>query len=401
MTMDSAKFKAKFEEARGRILNNFKALGPSRKRVLLCGGGYPGIWLEHNQDNLFTTEFAPEEAWNSMEIFMDCQREDGLFPFAVWLIGTSDPYGVPQYWHVQNVLPFARCAMEVADKVGKPESCYARIYDSARRFDKWLETYRDTRKTGLVEMFCTWDTGHDNSPRVQCPEIPLACPEENACNLKKTDLVPLLSVDLSAMRYGALEALARLARLLGKDREAEEHLEKRALLREKILKYLYDPEDEFFYDVRPDGRFHKFRSEHVTRLFLNRVLTQSEFDRVYERYFTTEGREFRPAYPIPSMSVDDPSFDRRLPHNSWGCNSQALTMLRALLWMKEYHREEDLETFHRKWVEATVDRDTDYPQELDPFTGAPILSEKSKLKDYTPTLLLVLEYGKKHPELLA
>ena len=399
--MDSTKFKAKYEEARSRIMNNFRELGPSHKRVLLCGGGYPGIWLEHNQDNLFTMGFAPEEAWNSMEIFMDCQREDGLFPFAVWLIGTSDPCGVPQYWHIQSILPFARCAMEVADKVGKPESCYDRIYRSAERFDRWLETYRDTRGTGLVEMFCTWDTGHDNSPRVQCPEIPLACPGENACNPKNTRLVPMLSADLSAMRYGALEALARLARRLGRDREAEEHLEKRAGLREKILKYLYDPEDEFFYDVRPDGKFHKFRSEHVTRLFLNRVLTRSEFDRVYERHFTAEGREFRPAYPIPSMSVDDPSFDRKLPHNSWGCNSQALTMLRALLWMKEYHRERDLEMFHRKWVEATVDRDTDYPQELDPFTGAPILSEKSKLKDYTPTLLLVLEYGKRHPELLA
>ena len=400
MSIDKEKFKKKYYEAQNRIRNNFKELGPARKRVLICGGGYPGIWLEHNQDNLFTVDFAPEEAWNSMEIFMDCQREDGLFPFAVWLIDTDNPYGEPAYWHIQNILPFARCALEIADRLGKDEACYQRIYQCAGKFDRWLETYRNTRKTGLVEMFCTWDTGHDNSPRVQSSEIPLACPEKNACNLMSTSLMPLLSVDLSAMRYGALEALATLARRLGKDQEAEIWMEKRAVLRENILKYLYDPEDEFFYDLRPDGTFHKFRTEHVTRLFLNRVLTQSEFDRVYDRYFAVDGKEFRPAYPIPSISVDDPAFDHRLPHNSWGCNTQGLTMLRALLWMPEYHREDDMEIFQRRWVEAIINHDSDFQQELNPFTGEPIFFEKSPLKDYTPTLLILLEYGKRHPELL-
>ena len=398
--MDKARFQKKYNEAKSRILNNFKELGPSHKRVLICGGGYGGIWLEHNQDNLFAAEFAPEEAWTSMEIFMDCQREDGLFPFAVWF-NKEHPDGEAQFWHIQNILPFARCTMEVADKLGKSEEYYDRIYKCALRFDKWLEKYRDTRKTGLVEMFCTWDTGHDNSPRVQQPGIPLGCPDNNACNLQKSHLMPLLSVDLSAMRYGALEALATLAGRFGKDKEANEHLEKRAALREKIMKLLYDPEDTFFYDVRPDGNFHKYRTEHVTRLFLNRVVTQEEFDRVYDRYFTVEGKEFRPAYPIPSVSVDDPSFDHKLPHNSWGCNSQALSMLRALFWMKEYHREQDLELFHSLWVKATVENDSKFQQELNPFTGEPIINPDYDLRDYTPTLLLMLEYGKKHPELLA
>ena len=131
MSIDKEKFKKKYYEAQNRIRNNFKELGPARKRVLICGGGYPGIWLEHNQDNLFTVDFAPEEAWNSMEIFMDCQREDGLFPFAVWLIDTDNPYGEPAYWHIQNILPFARCALEIADRLGKDEACYQRIYQSA------------------------------------------------------------------------------------------------------------------------------------------------------------------------------------------------------------------------------------------------------------------------------
>ena len=45
-------------------------------------------------------------------------------------------------------------------------------------------------------------------------------------------------------------------------------------------------------------------------------------------------------------------------------------------------------------------RDTGCRQELAPFTGAPLLSGKSKLKDYTPPLLLVPGYGKNIPSAL-
>ena len=395
MSFDKVHFQKKYREAEEKLRSNFKIMGASRRRVLICGGGYPGIWIEHNQDNLFILDFAPEEAWNAMKIFMENQREDGLFPFAL-MTDKDHPYGEPQYWHVQNVLPFARCAVEIADRLGKSEEDYAEIYRCAVRFDEWLVKYRNIRQTGLVEMFCTWDTGHDNSPRVQGDGIPLGCPENNACNLERSPLLPILSCDLSAMRYGALETLTELARRLGRETEAEQWLEKREDLRKKIMHYLYDPEDEFFYDVAPDGGFRKFRTEHITRFFLNRVVTQSEFDRIYDRYFSVDGKEFRPGWPIPSVSVDDPAFDRRMPHNSWGCNTQALTMLRALFWMKEYGREADLELFHRKWAEATVENDTLFQQELDPFTGKPILGSK----DYTPTLILLREYGQKHPELL-
>ena len=59
-----------------------------------------------------------------------------------------------------------------------------------------------------------------------------------------------------------------------------------------------------------------------------------------------------------------------------------------------------MEIFQRRWVEAIIDHDSDFQQELNPFTGEPIFSGRSELKDYTPTLLILLEYGKRHPELL-
>jgi hypothetical protein len=40
-------------------------------------------------------------------------------------------------------------------------------YRACSAWDDWLMTYRNTRGTGLIEGFCTYDTGHDNSPRWQ------------------------------------------------------------------------------------------------------------------------------------------------------------------------------------------------------------------------------------------
>ena len=43
--------------------------------------------------------------------------------------------------------------------------------------------------------------------------------------------------------------------------------------------------------------------------------------------------QFNTAYPYPSIAVSDPHFNHDLPVNCWGCNSQALTAERALIWL--------------------------------------------------------------------
>ena len=358
--------------------------------LLMAGDQYAGIWLEHNQDNLFLAEYAPESAWASQKVFMDFQREDGLLPFALPLDFRNPSnffYGFSAcYWQIQSIYPFTRCALEIARKTGRPEKDYERIYQAGAAYDAWLVRYRGGAEKDLVEMFCEYDTGHDNDPRVKDGGIPSSCPGKDAVNMPDLPVMPILSVDLSAMMYGARIALAELAECLGRKREAGQWRLRAERTRKAIRKLLFDPEDTFYYDRSPQG-FRKYRTEHVTRLFLNRVLSREEFDAVYERYFTTPGREFRPAYPIPAVSVDDPHFDRNCPRNSWGSNSQALTLLRAILWMDFYGRSADLTEFLSRWLRAVCDHpESTCQQELNPFTGAPV----GDGRNYTPTLLVLL-----------
>ncbi len=345
--------------------------------VLLAGAGYNGIWIEHNQDAFFAADIMPETAWASQEIFMEHQRADGLLPAAV----RFEPQ-VIRYAQLQMVWPFARCAMEVAGICQRKEEDFARIYRTALHFDEFLQRYRNRSGKGLVDMFCEYDTGHDRSPRVCDGGIPHSCPGGDAANMPDLPCMPVAAADLSATRFGALEAMAELAEKLGDSAAAARHREQAAELKAQIYKFLYSTDDDFFYDLSAQGS-RKYRTEHITRLFLNRVVDQEHFDRIYGRYFAP-GKAFFTGFPYPSVSPEDPSFCRELPDNSWAGNTQMLTLIRALIWMPCYGKTGDLKLILTQFLRAYCDHENNFSQELSPFDGSPIGSRGG----YTPAMLL-------------
>lgn len=358
--------------------------------VLLAGASYPGVWLEHNQDNIFLAEFAPENAWATQEIFLKGQREDGLLPFCVPRDPGSEFFRDPVvYWQVQTVFPFVRCAVTVADRCGRPEEDYRRVYEAGCRYDRWFGRCRNRAGTGLVEMYCEYDTGHDNSPRVTDGGIPHSCPGNEASNMPDLPCMPILSADLSATRYGGRIALAELAGRLGLDAEAARWREEAAELRAGIQRWCYDPETDFYYDRDREG-WRRYRSEHITRLFLNHVVDQEEFDHIYHRYFESPD-EFDTPFPFPSMAASDPSFVRECPSNCWGANSQALTALRALFWLPEYGRADECDALLGAWAKLFIATGGEFCQEVNPFTRQPLPSAGN----YTPAMLLCIEAAKR------
>ena len=195
--------------------------------------------------------------------------------------------------------------------------------------------------------------------------------DPDAGTMPDLDILPILAPDLSAMRFQGRVALKEIAALLGWEKEACFWHEEAEKSRSAIKKYLYDPEDDYYYDVDSSGKFRKYRTEHITRLYLNEVVSQEEFDRQYKRYFD-DPQEFATAFPYPSVSVSDPAFVKELPDNCWGGNTQALTALRASMWLPRYGREDERERLLKRWMRAFIDYDSCLPQELNPFTGAPI-----------------------------
>ncbi len=271
------------------------------------------------------------------------------------------------------------------------EELLTTAYGACSRWDAWLRRYRDTRKTGLVEGFCTYDTGQDNSPR--WAGLPNRCPDADARKCPPIASLPRLCPDLSATVYGGRVALAAMARALGKADEAARWDEDAETLRGLILAKLYSPEDAAFYDLDAQNLFVKVRNTAMIRVLGEHVLKteiasdRKIFDDVWRRQLHNP-KAFWAPFPFPSVALNDPAFVRPIPRNSWGGAAQALTALRTTRWMEHYGKAAELNHLMRQWVEA-IATSHGFRQQMDPLTGEFTMADTG---GYSPAALVYLDF---------
>jgi len=378
------------------LAGNVKQVPRYDKPVLLEGAVYPGVWLECGplEGLVYATlaKFVSPEAGKPRALetaranhmaFFALQREDGQLPASVKM--TEAGYG-----QIQMVVPIAATAFELS-RLTKDEELLTTAYAACSRWDAWLRRYRDTRKTGLVEGFCTYDTGHDNSPR--WAGIPNRCPDADARKFPAVAGMPRICPDLSATVYGGRVALAAMARALGKHNEADKWEQDAETIRGLIIAKLYSPEDAAFYDLDTDGKFIRVRSDVISRVLGEHVLKLdiASDRRIFEAVWTRQmhnPKAFWAPFPFPSIALDDPAFVRPIPRNSWGGATQALTALRAPRWMEYYGKDAEMRVLMRAWVEA-IARHTEFRQQMDPLTGDFTQADPS---GYSPAALVYLDF---------
>jgi hypothetical protein len=381
------------------LAGNVKQVPKYDRPVLLEGAVYPGVWQECGpQEGLVYAglrEFvAPVEgAPSPLQVaranhaaFFALQREDGQLPASVKMSEVG-------YGQIQMVVPIAATAWELA-QVLHDDEFLATAYGAGRRWDAWLRRYRDTRGTGLVEGFCTYDTGMDHSPR--WAGIPNRCPVADARKCPPIASLPRLCPDLSATVYGGRLALAAMARALGKTSEAMRWDEDAETIRRLIVEKLYSPEDAAFYDLDAQNNFVRVRSVAITRVLGEHVLKldiagdKRIFDAVWARQ-VHDPKAFWAPFPFPSVAMNDPLFVRPIPRNSWGGAAQALTALRAPRWMQHYGKGAELRVLMHAWVKAIRDSGG-FRQQMNPLTGEFTMADPS---GYSPAALVYLEFAKR------
>jgi hypothetical protein len=370
--------------------------------VLVEGAVYPGIWQEcAPQEGLVYGSLSkfiatPPGAPTPLQVaranhmaFFAQQKPDGQLPASIKLadkVGTSGGYG-----QIQMVVPIAATAWELVQQTNDHELLTA-AYDSCSRWDAWLRQYRDTRKTGLTEGFCTYDTGHDNSPRWN--GIPRQCPDADARKCPDLPSMPRLCPDLSATTYGARIALAAMARALGKPDDESRWLADAEHIRQLILTKLYSPEDGAFYDLDAQNNFVRVRGDLITRVLGEHVVDPHKDKKIFEAVWKKQlhnPRAFWAPYPLASIAMNDPTFVRPIPRNSWGGASQALTALRAPRWFAFYGKHAELTHMMQQWCSAIM-RSGGFRQQMDPLTGDFTMADPS---GYSPAALTFLDFARR------
>lgn len=371
-------WQAAYDKAVSILAGNVQVLPRYDKPVLIEGAQYPGVWQEcAPQDGLTYRHFRPDAARNNHMVFFALQRPDGQLP-------ADNKRSEAGFGQIQMVVPIAATAWELARMTGDEELLHT-AYAACSRWDAWLERYRDTRGTGLIEGFCTYDTGMDNSSR--WAGMPRQCPDKNAGKCPPVPSLPRLCPDLSATVHGGRVALAGMADALGRHDEADLWRQRAEDIRRRIVNRLYVPEDGAFYDLDAQNHFVKIRSVVITRVCGEHVVNQPMFEDIWRKQIGNPHAFWTP-YPIPSVALNDPSFVRPIPHNCWGGASQALTALRAPRWMDHYGRSVELGHLMEQWCEA-LQGDMSFRQQLDPVTGAFTEGDKP---GYSPSSLVMVDF---------
>ena len=365
--------------------------------VFLISTAYPGVWMEHAFDGLCYANLNPGDplaaqvAKNQMLLFIRNRLPDGHLPYNVLdegLMRQKKGYTIPiGYGQIQECVSFARLCFETWQICGEKDFL-EEAYEACEGWDRWLCENRMTLKQGLIETFCVFDTGHDNSARFA--GIENGCPDREGKKPSNHTDLPILSPDMNAVFFADRMALSDMARELGKENECRVWRRKADQVRQKMFERLYDEKEAFFFDADRQLRKRPLKTISITNVFGERVLTQAEFDTIYERHMKNPD-EFGAAYPFPSLSLDQ---SRGMPHaekNCWGYFSQALTALRAQRWMDFYGRSSDYDRLLEKWVDRYAQQEEAlFTQEMDPYTG--VLTDCSRW--YSSAMLLYL-YGVK------
>lgn len=355
------------------------------KDLLLISDQYAGLWLEHVYDAVLYSKMDSSKLYlakNTIEVFIDNQI-DGQYPFRVLTVDGELRF---EYSHIQECVSFLTLAYEVAEMLDDMDF-YRRMYDSGVTWINWLENNRMTLNKGLVEMFVGFDTGHDNSGRLEglsCKGL-YTLPDGTAANAsvlpEGEQVAPIIAVDMNCNFYGNIIALSKLAEKLG-DKVNEVYWENRAKeVKSKLFEICFDEQDAFFYDVDRSGNKRKFLSSTIFHMFMERVLDRDEdkalIDEICRRHIKNEN-EFWTEYPFPSMAICDESCEDHDEFNCWGYYTQGLIVLRCSRWMDYYGMSDEYDYICKKWLEAWTDCYDWFKlgQELDPITGKPTRSSE-------------------------
>lgn len=346
--------------------------------IFFISDEYPAVWMEHTYDSLVWAMLTGERevAVNETMLFINKQREDGHFPFVVG----DNKVG---YNQLQECVSFASLCDEVFDMTDDHDYL-DRAYTACARWDGWLCENR-MGEHGLIEMYCGFDTGHDNSGRLDGMKYQRNIGADAAEKPEGCPVAPLIAPDLNAIFFGSRMALSRMAKKLGREEESKKWHALAEDIKARLFEKCFNSEDCFFYDVDKNGNQRKIKSISVTSLFVERVLDKGLADKIFDRYFRGEG-EFNTPYPYPAVSSSDRLFRKNKDGNSWGYFSQGLTQLRTIRWMKQYGYEKEMRENMRLWLDAWTASKLPFGQELDPFTGEPSVCSPY----YSSTMLFYL-----------
>ena len=229
----------------------------------------------------------PRWAHGSLKGLLANQAEDGRIPGHVGVSGAWD-----DLYHADWGSGVLHCLAVAPD-----EGFTADVYEPLCRYARYMDRERDAEGSGLYDVIHQGETGQEYMPRYLAAD-----PQADTWKRFR-----LKGVDATVYVYRLKQALAELARRLGRDEEAAQWEEQARAVGQAILQHMWDANEQMFFDCRvetlePTGckaavGFYPFMTDLVGEEHLGAL----------RRHLLNPDEFWLPHGP-PSTSADDPLY---------------------------------------------------------------------------------------------
>jgi len=265
---------------------------------------YPAITEGLEYFRVFITYSAQchilEERWKrddsvakgSILNFLNNQREDGSFAGHIYINGVQEN----GFYHAD----WGRVIQSFYQNHPDVEFIKS-IYQGLEKYVDYFDRVRDSEKSGLYDVVDQFETGQEFMSRY-------IAVDEQADNYGWINNIRLKGVDATVYIYNLKKALGWMAKQMDRENEKQRWLSEAETIKKAVLKYMWDPEKEFFFDVDPkDFRktypksavcFYPYMTDIIDREHLNGL-----------KHYLFDSEEFWSTYPITTVSMDDPYYN--------------------------------------------------------------------------------------------
>ena len=248
---------------------------------------YVGVW---QWDAFFHAlayrHIEPKLAQDQIRVVLDHQREDGMIPDAIHDEGVVDHLTFPVEADVTKPPLVAWSAWKLYETDGDREFL-DEIYEPIVRWNRWWFERNDLDGNGLCEYQHPFSSGLDDSPLWD-------------------EGMPVEAPDLNTYLLLQMEALAKIADVIGEHDDAVQWREQAASLAQRMVTHMWDEQAGLFW-ARHDGKPVRVR----TPFNLLPLITGQMPEQINQRMLAhlRDPEQFWSRYPVPTVALNDPKFD--------------------------------------------------------------------------------------------
>lgn len=284
----------------GETSHNFYAFS----REPIWGWGHGHQVLHESLSMMAYAYLAPQSAQESQRVYMEQQGEDGLIAYRH---GPRGPQTYPHKGEPTTSAPFYSWINWEVYQVSRDKEFLKDAYQSGVQYTQWLFENRDDDQDGTFE----WGPyGIIENVRDWYNAV-FQVSAERYLDVDKEDISDELEcLDLSLMVCNEMRSLSKMAKELGKEKEAQQWHNKAEKLASLINERMWDEDTQFYYNINAKDHSFKFMSRNLKRQeiigFLPlwaEVAPRERADKLIQHL--TDTSKFWRKYGIPTLAADD------------------------------------------------------------------------------------------------